>query len=167
MIGKKVSYFPCAQYSTLKQINKTYKGETALVFRTRILKDNLFPEIDGEKFISEGVVYGKLDSKYVLAIINEYWIDCEYQQGGLTHSSLKLRMKNPKGWALCSKVQYESGANNLSEKIKYASTFICASLVAKEGFLKIINTFPNRLMCILCFPLGILQFLKNVVKSHI
>lgn len=161
MIGQTPSYFPDKQFATLKEINKVYKGETALVFRTQILKSNLFPEFDGEKFIGEGVVYSKLDAKYVLAVVPEYWIECEYQEGGLTDSALKLLMNNPKGWALNAQTKYLYNAESLKEKIKYTSTYICASLVARKSLYRIIIDFPNKILCFSCLLLGLLQKIKN------
>ena len=164
MIGMKPSYFPQKDYATLQQINETYRGETALAFRTDVLKANLFPEIEGEKFVGEGVVYDKLDSMYVMAVVPEYWIECEYQEGGLTDSALRLLMNNPNGWALNAKTKYVYRAKTMKDKIKYASTYVCASLVAHRGIADIIRDFPNSMMCILSFPIGIAQMLRN--KFH-
>lgn len=161
MIGMPPSYFPKCEYATLQHINETYKGETALSFRTKVLKANLFPEIDGEKFVGEGVVYDKLDSRYVMAVVPEYWIECEYQEGGLTDSALRLLMNNPKGWALNAKTKYVYRARTMKEKVRYASTYVCASLVAHQSLINIIKGFPNRAMCLLSFPIGIAQMLKN------
>lgn len=166
MNGLKPYYFPSKEYATLQEINKVYKGETALAFRTEILKNNLFPEIEGEKFIGEGVVYDKLDSMYFLAVVPEYWIECEYQEGGLTDSALRLLMNNPKGWALNAKTKYIYRAGTLKDKFKYSSTYVCASLVASENICDIIKEFPNKFHCILCFPIGIIQMIKNKIHNR-
>lgn len=52
----------------------------------------------------------------------------------------------------------------MQDKIKYASTYVCASLVAHRGVIRIIKDFPNSMMCILSFPIGIVQMLRN--KLH-
>lgn len=161
MNGLKPYYFPPKEYATLQEINKVYKGETALAFRTEILKDNLFPEIEDEKFIGEGVVYDKLDSMYFLVVVPEYWIECEYQEGGLTDSALRLLINNPKGWALNAKTKYIYSAKTLKDKFKYSSTYVCASLVARKNVCDIIYEFPNKFLCLLCFPIGIIQKIKN------
>ena len=76
--------------------NKGYKGETALFFRTSVIRKYPFPVVDGEKFIPEDYVYRKLDDKYDLLIYPVYCMDCEYQEDGYTNNGLKLKIMNPK-----------------------------------------------------------------------
>lgn len=75
---------------------KGYFGETALFFKTSVIRQYPFPVIDGEKFIPEGYVYRQLDDKYELLIYPTYCMDCEYQPDGYTNNGLKLKIKNPK-----------------------------------------------------------------------
>ena len=75
---------------------KGYFGETALFFKTSVIRQYPFPVIDGEKFIPEGYVYRQLDDKYELLIYPTYCMDCEYQTDGYTNNGLKLKIKNPK-----------------------------------------------------------------------
>ena len=164
MSGQKAFFFPEVVYSTLQNINRTYVGETALAFKNDILKAYLFPELEGENFIAEGYVYDQLDAKYQLAVIPEYWIKCEYQKGGLTDTALSLLVKNPKGWALNAKIKYSFRASSFKDRIRWTSTYICASLFAGCGIGDIIMNAPNALMCILCFPLGVAQKLNNSRK---
>lgn len=55
-------------------------------------------------------------------------------------------------------------AKTMKDKIKYASTYVCASLVAHREIADIIRDFPYSMMCILSFPIGIAQMLRN--KFH-
>lgn len=75
---------------------KGYFGETALFFKTSVIRQYPFPVIDGEKFIPEEYVYRQLDDKYELLIYPTYCMDCEYQPDGYTNNGLKLKIKNPK-----------------------------------------------------------------------
>lgn len=70
-------------------------GETMLVYRTSILKQFLFPEITGEKFMSENVIYYQIDMNYYLAVQNEYLYYAEYQNDGITRSIAKTHWNNP------------------------------------------------------------------------
>ena len=67
-----------------------------LVFRTDVLKKYLFPEIKGEKFMSESVIYNQIDQEYSLVVQNEYLYKAEYQKDGLTVNITKVHWKNPK-----------------------------------------------------------------------
>ena len=71
-------------------------GDTMLVFRTNILKEYLFPEIKGETFMSECVIYNQIDLKYVFAVQDEYLYKGEYRNDGLTLNIDKTHWKNPK-----------------------------------------------------------------------
>lgn len=78
-------------------------GETMLVFRTKVLKEFYFPEIEGEKFMSESVVYLKIDDRYKFAVLNEYLYEAEYQENGLTNNIVKIQWNNPKSTLLMYK----------------------------------------------------------------
>jgi glycosyltransferase involved in cell wall biosynthesis len=70
-------------------------GETMLVFRREVLAAHLFPEVAGEKFMSECVVYHQIDRRYRLAVQNEYLYRAAYQDDGLTRSIRKIQWNNP------------------------------------------------------------------------
>lgn len=76
--------------------NKQLFGDTMLVFRADVLKKNLFPEIKGEKFMTECVIYHQIDQKYVLAVQDEILCKGEYRQDGLTANMRKIHWNNPK-----------------------------------------------------------------------
>ena len=46
-----------------------FKGETTLLFRTDVLREYPFPEIDGEKYVPEDYIYDKIDQEYRLLIL--------------------------------------------------------------------------------------------------
>ncbi|MCG1011517.1 glycosyltransferase family 2 protein [Tepidanaerobacter sp. GT38] len=83
------------------------KGDKAEVFVTNILRDNKFPEIEGENFISEAIVWNRLGSKYLMRWINEIIYICDYLDDGLTSKSVSLRIKNIKGTLLLYKSNLE------------------------------------------------------------
>ncbi len=77
---------------------KGFKGETTLIFRTEILKKHLFPEIEGEKYVPEDVVYDEIDREYRLSVLNKILTVCTITEDGLTDRAAELRRKNPGGW---------------------------------------------------------------------
>jgi glycosyltransferase involved in cell wall biosynthesis len=72
------------------------RGDLAEVYKTEVLKGYPFPEIPGEKFVSEKIVWFKIALRYRLRFFNENIYRCEYLPGGLTYSSRKNRMKSPR-----------------------------------------------------------------------
>lgn len=79
------------------RVNKKVIGDRAEVIKTSVMKEFPFPELEGENFITEGVVWNRMALKYKARYINEAYIACEYLPGGLTDSSFKLCDNNPNG----------------------------------------------------------------------
>lgn len=71
------------------------KGDMLEVFRTEVLKENPFPEIEGEKFCPEALVWNRIARKYQLRIFHEIVYYRDYLEGGLTDKIVKIRMKSP------------------------------------------------------------------------
>ena len=68
------------------------RGDKAEVYRTNLLRQFPFPEFDGEKFITECVVWYRISrAGYKLSLLNEVIYLCEYLAGGLSARSLNLR----------------------------------------------------------------------------
>lgn len=151
-------------YTTLRDLyHNGFKGDTTLMYKTNILKEYLFPEIEGEKFITENYIYSQIDNKYNLVILAEYTTICEYLIDGYSQNYLKIYKENPKGWALYfnQQIKYQS---NIINKIKTTSKYICFSLISKNK--KIISSSSSVAFTILCLPLGFLLKLKIKKKFN-
>ena len=83
-----------------------YRGETTLVFKTTVLREFLFPEILGEKFIPEGYIYMQIDEKYKMISFDEHIVYGKYRNDGYTQNSLRLNKENPNGFALLNRQKY-------------------------------------------------------------
>ncbi len=74
------------------------RGDKAEVFKSEILRRYPFPEFEGERFLTESVVWHRMARDgYKFALTNEPLYICEYLAGGLSDKSLELRLKNPVG----------------------------------------------------------------------
>lgn len=93
--------FPNIRFATLQELyQKGFFGENTLVHRTDVLLQFPFPEIEGEKFIPEAVVYDKIDQDYCLYVLPKILMVCEYRDDGLSYAIEELRLNNPRGWLL-------------------------------------------------------------------
>ena len=72
-------------------------GDRAQVYITDILKQYPFPEYEGEKFISEGVVWSRMAQKYMVRFFCEGIYVTDYLQDGLTYSVRRHHRLSPKG----------------------------------------------------------------------
>lgn len=77
------------------------KGDLSEVFRTSVMKEFPFPEIEGEKFCPEALIWNRIAAKYKLRYINQAIYIAEYQDGGLTDNIIRIRMKSPVASMMC------------------------------------------------------------------
>ena len=96
-----------AQVLDVNTIDLRYKyhvqGDMLEVFRTSVIRANPFPEIDGEKFVPEALVWNRIARKYRLRVFHEIVYFRDYIDGGLTDKIVKIRMKSP----IASMMTYE------------------------------------------------------------
>lgn len=72
-------------------------GDLWGVNRTDILRRFPFPEIEGETFIPEGIVWNRIAHEYHARFINERLKLVEYRLDGLSASSIQIRAGSPIG----------------------------------------------------------------------
>ncbi|SFL27052.1 Glycosyltransferase involved in cell wall bisynthesis [Lachnospiraceae bacterium KH1T2] len=93
--------FPDVDKTSLLDLRiRGFNGETTLVFRTDVLKENLFPEIEGEKYVPEDYVYDLIGQKYYLMVMPKILTICELEDEGYTAKVDELRWDNPTAWYL-------------------------------------------------------------------
>ena len=77
------------------------KGDLKEVFRTSVMKEFPFPEIDGGRFCPEVLVWNRIAQKYKLRYFNKVIYQVEYLDGGLTSAIIKNRMNSPVASMMC------------------------------------------------------------------
>lgn len=93
-------------------------GEWSLIYKTEILRKNLFPFISGENFVTESVVYDQIAKKYKMLLKDEVLCICEYQADGLTNGIFNLMLKNPTGYKIYYKQRIDMALTK-KERIGY------------------------------------------------
>ncbi|WP_273176734.1 glycosyltransferase family 2 protein [Hoylesella pleuritidis] len=76
-------------------------GDLSEVFRTEVMREFPFPEIEGERFCPEVLVWNRIAQKYRLRYFNKVIYTAEYQVGGLTSKIVEIRMKSPIASMMC------------------------------------------------------------------
>lgn len=71
------------------------RGDMKEVYLAEALREFPFPEIDGESFCPEILVWNRIGSKYKLRFVNRVIYFAEYQSTGITSYITKIRMKSP------------------------------------------------------------------------
>lgn len=79
---------------------KKVGGDKAEVIRTDIMKQFRFPEIEGEKFVPEGLIWNRIGRRYKLRYIDRAIYNFEYIDDGYTNNFRNILKKNPEGMKL-------------------------------------------------------------------
>jgi len=141
---------------------KGYKGETAMVFRTDVLKEYPFPVQEGEKFISEISAYNKMDEHYVMLAYNHPLMICEYREDGYSQNLLRINVQNPKGVIFVNQ-QRQTKIKRFSPTLM--REYIAYSLIARYSIYKIIKDSAYPFCCLLMLPVGLYD--KNKIIKQV
>ena len=120
------NYFPDnIMYSKLNELYEIYgkQGDTALIWRTEVIKKYPFKVFENENFLRENTAYDLIDMGYCLLVTNEILYLCEYFPDGLSFNATKLEMKNPKGASYYRLLEARK-AKKIYKKIGYYSAYM-------------------------------------------
>lgn len=95
------------KYIDTSTIDIRYKyhvtGDICEVFKTNILRKFPFPEIKGEKFCPEVLVWNRIGQKYKLRYFEKVIYKRDYLNGGLTSKMVLIRRQSPTMACMCYK----------------------------------------------------------------
>lgn len=138
------------RFSTLWDLNHKhhFQGETALVYRTDILRDYLFPVAPGEKFISESYVYDQIDQSYQMALLPKVVMICEYLPDGYTRNNRRTTRNNPIGYMRVKRLELDL-VNGLIQKMITTSLYLVGAYYSND-YWSYWKELPNRAMAAIC-----------------
>lgn len=160
VIGRR---FPSVDISTGIELHQKYNctGDTVRLYKTKILKKHLFPEINGEKFVPENVVFDEIDRHYKMIIMHELIYIGEYQSEGYSSNIYKVHRNNPVGYYMALKSASVS-AITLKKKINY--TLLYLIWIKKMHIPTNICEYPYKVRYALLLPLcWLLIFIRRPV----
>ena len=155
MIGEE-KFVNAPKTGTLLELynKKHFNGEAMLVYRSDILKEFMFPEINGEKFMCEGYIYIQIDHHYKLYFDNFFMYNAEYQEDGISLNAQRIRMKNP----MATLIMFKTDAKYHTFFIKAVKAY-ASYLAWKDVFeLREISEFPE--------PRWSVKFIGRLLKWH-
>lgn len=159
------TWMPETDYETNYRLYNVhgFRGDAAQVYRTDILRQYPFPVADGEKFVPEGYIWSEIDKRYRLVVLNRIIYRCEYQADGYSANVHRNQARNPKGFMLAYRQQFEMAAQlplakRLAKRFRYAIGLFALSFVAEPPFdLRWLRRSP----WVLLWPLGYLAFVAR------
>ncbi len=134
--------------------------ENTTTYKTEVLRKFPFPEIEGEKFITEGVVYDRIDQHYQYLIFQDYTQTCEFQADGYTRRGVNLVINNPRGYQI-----YYNQRMVVARKgfIYNAKMYVATSLLANDWHF--LQKASRKLLCLVATPLGYIKY-RRLKQGH-
>ena len=115
----------------VERIRKERPGDMAEVFYTHALQEFPFPVFEGERFLSEDVVWIPLGRKYKTLYLNRAIYLFDYLDGGLTRSDKRNKLLSPLGSMMRGK-QLMNSECGLKVNIKGAIIYGCYDIERKK-----------------------------------
>ena len=134
-------------------------GDKTMVFKTEILKEFSFPEIEGEKFVPEALVYNRISIKYKFLCVNVAIKRVEYLQDGISNNYFNICKRSPKAQILYYKELYE-----LSPSLYNAAAYDLYCIYAKKSIFKSIKEHPSKILSFLMYLPAYIKYLLKEKK---
>ncbi len=101
-------------------------GERLLAIYTDVHRQYLYPLFEGERFMTEAVVWNRMARDgYKMRFYNDIIWLWEYQEGGLTKSGIKLFLENPRGYGLWLREKQAFIDPSRKAKLRMYYSFMC------------------------------------------
>lgn len=130
------------------------RGDLKEVFKTAIIRMFPFPEIDGEKFCPEALVWNRIGLRYKLRYFNEPIYTVEYQLDGISNAITKARMKSPVA-SMMTYSEWFNHAKSTKLKLRMAVNYWRFSFCTKKRNISISK------WAYLLYPIGLLMHMKD------
>lgn len=139
-------------------------GDKFEVYYTDVMREYEFPEYEGEKFMSEIVVWTRMarDGYYIRWHQDILYL-CNYLEGGLTDNNLRLLSNNPRGYALRIREQVRYAELSLKEKWGYYSNYFFLRR-KKERFSEMCKNIEASCIEMLCAI--VLRFVLMIQRGN-
>jgi len=134
-------------------------GDLVEVFKTQVLKEFPFPEIEGEKFCPEALLWNRISEKYDLLFFNKGIYTTQYLPDGLTAKIVKIRMTSPIA-SMSTYAELERQEIPLIQKVKANINFWRFSFNSDYSFSKKLAQV-STLFSFFGLPIGYAMYLKD------
>ena len=131
-------------------------GDLKEVFLTSVMREFPFPEVEGERFCPEALVWNRIAQKYKLLFFNQPIYVAEYQPEGITAGIVRARMNSPVA-SVTTYQELNSYDIPFKEKVKAAINYWRFRACVPKG-----KQVPRLPWCwFWCKPLGYLMHLRD------
>ena len=133
-------------------------GDCCEVIPAELFLKYPFPIFEGERFLSEGVLWHRVGMTHKCVYINSVIYICEYLDNGLTRSERAMRIRNPLGGMYNSEICMQK-KNYLKQRIKKGLLYCCYGYFAGMSARKIFGGAKYKALTAICLLPGYLLYL--------
>ena len=118
---------------SLFELNDEYHcgGEFSIIFCTDFAREYPFPVFEGERFVTESVVYDRMALVEEVSLLPQVVTICEYQEDGLSNNLNRVMKDNPAGYCLYF-MQRIDLPQTLIQRMITAGKYHCFCIFAKK-----------------------------------
>lgn len=133
-------------------------GDTALIYKTSLIKKYRFPVFENEKFIPESYLYDLLDKEGELYLLEEYIYMGDYLKDGYTGKIKEIIFKNPNGYYayIAQRLQLENDFLHI-----FFDNIRCVSINMVRKQKNILIGTRQKWLMFLVLPLAVIYYLKT------
>lgn len=128
-------------------------GEFSIIIRTDFARKFPYPVFEGEKFVTEAVVYDRMTAETKVSLLSQVITVCEYQEDGLSNNMNRIMKANPAGYCLYF-MQRIDMQDSFKNRIITAGKYQCFCRLAKKQMSKYTGRHPVTVAA--AKPLGLL-----------
>lgn len=147
------------------RINRRIGGDMAEVWVTDCLREYMFPEFEGERFLGEDIVWVKMSEKYKMRFYNKAIYISNYLDGGLTNNRRKHNIASPNGCVARAEVFLDSNAN-ISTKIKSGLQYHIYGLFSGKNSLEMMRLSSHKVLFIALWIPSIILYANWTMKNR-
>lgn len=140
--------------SPFDYFNQYGKNDGCLCYEKKAVEKYQYPEFDGEKYVGPTVLQMRMAKEYNILYSPIVVGVAEYQENGLTRLGRKLRINNPNGMIVYTKLKLEKEKNFL-KKLKFAISIWAYFIQLNKHPKKLIMGSENRLLLIFTYLPGL------------
>lgn len=142
-------------------------ADMAKVIITEKFREFYFPDIDGEKFVAESIVWNRMALKYKFRYFNKAIYITEYMEGGLSYNSIRNRRKNSKYATLLYKELANNPKSPLKLKIKSIINYWRFAFCKNENIFKLTKDLGMLPLSLIGLPLGFGLYVRDSFSDDI
>jgi len=159
IIGPEYPSLVCDIFSLKKQLAFRSGGGRWGVNTVQSMRENKFPIFAGETFIPESLIWNRISSQYGARFINKPLRIVESLEGGLSATSVSIRIKSPRGTLLTYNEQM-SLPLGFGKRMRSALNYVRFSIHARCLVLLLKVTLTNP-MVLLALPGGVALYCRD------